>query len=75
MTLEDLNVAEQNEYSEWAEATAQQQFEQRKWSVKCGICGRVAKDTQQNLERAGWVLSSAAEFCPSHKLTNQCQTA
>jgi hypothetical protein len=66
MSLDDLTIFEQEEYSAWADATAQQEFEQRKWTVECELCDRNEIATQQDLERRGWLLDRSGEFCPTH---------
>lgn len=71
MNIEDLTVAEQAEYQEWAEAAARQEFEERTWGVKCRLCGCIARDTQKNLEARGWLLKREGEFCPTHNFKRQ----
>lgn len=64
--LDELPVAEQMEYEKWAVATAQQAFEQRKWTVLCRICRIHDCDTEQHLSEKQWRLTRSGEFCPSH---------
>lgn len=65
-SFEDLSLSEIREYEEWAVATAQQEFEQRKFDVQCCVCPRNECDTQQRLEAEGWLFDRSGEFCPTH---------
>ena len=61
---DDFNAFEQDETdNEEFHAYAQMQYELQPFNVRCHLCGDVDRDTQQNLERKGWMLSSY-ETCP-----------
>jgi len=42
---------------------SEQEYYERPWNVYCDFCGDTATDTQHNLKRAGWWLSSEC-MCP-----------
>lgn len=62
----ELPIADQVEYQHWADATAQREYEERKWPVSCRFCDRNEFETQRDLESTGWLLNRHGSFCPPH---------
>lgn len=54
------------DWKEYEADMAMLEYEERRFNVRCSICGATDCDSQMHLEKKGWALMRTAEYCPGH---------